>query len=226
MNTCLNNKKEYGLKLASRAVWAMFVWAWEDGHSLGVEGFGIDEEPGVMMRQAKIGSKGRISSPALLNHPVGVACVGACIGDGSDQQSVEVGIQVMGDMLQHHIPKNIDLFFRLLSVKSIEEVAAAEDPAYVWDYRKLMCTTILNGGVLCNSETEAKSLTTVVRAILANHCIQPQDVRSLDAQEIRWHWDVLVDCWECVLREGIQAHSSSMGVSTITSPSCCLLIHI
>lgn len=215
MDAGLNAKKELGLKLISRAVWAMLVWAWEDGHSIGLEGFGVDEDACVMMRQAKPGPDRRaatIAQPALLNHPVGVASVAACVGDGSDQQSVQVGIQLVDKMLQHQIPHHVDLFFRLLSTFESGK-QQADEPPFTWDYHKLMCSTILRGGALYSSEADTKNHTTVARVILANNCIKPTDIRPLDAEEVRTHWDALMDCWDTVLREGTQTSSLSMGVS-------------
>lgn len=220
MNTGLNAKKEPGVKLISRALWSMLVYAWEDGHRLGIEGYGVDDEYGTVMRQAKVGRDGKIASvaqAALLNHPVGVACVGACIGDGSDQASVGVGIQILYCMLTEKIQFEINIFFRLLGAfdtVSPESAANTGSEPFVWDYKKLACSSIINGSALYSMEADRKNYHATARNILANECVQVVDIRPLDAVEIRTHWPLLMQCWRQVLKEGIETKDLPTGVST------------
>lgn len=221
MNAGLNNKREPGIKLVSRALWSMLVYAWEDGHRLGMEGYGINDENGLIMRQAKYAKdgSGKIASVAqapLLNHPVGVACVGACVGDGSDQQSVSVGIRILYCMLTERVQYESNIFFRLLatfdapSANSQSQSQGSEHAS--WDYKKLACSAILNGGALSMSEIDPKSYTTTARAILSNDCVQVVDIRPLDAEEVRSHWDLLMKCWRLVLKNGVETKELPTGV--------------
>jgi len=218
MNTGLNAKKEPGIKLISRVLWSMLVYAWEDGHRLGINGYGIDDEHGTVMRQAKVGRGGKITSvaqAALLNHPVGVACVGACIGDGSDQESVSVGIQILHCMLTDKIQFEIKIFFRLLAAfDTVSPEAPANNGSahFVWDYKKLACPSILNGSALYTMEADRKNYHAAARNILANECIQVVDIRPLDAEEIRTHWPLLMQCWRQVLKGGIETKDLPTGV--------------
>jgi len=195
-----NAKKEPGIKLISCVLWSMLVYAWEDGHRLGIDGYSIDDEHGTVMRQAKVGRGGKITGvaqAALLNHPVGVACVGACIGDGSDQESVSVGIQILHCMFTEKIQFEINIFFRLLAAFDTisPEAPANKGPEhFVWDYKKLACRTILNGSTLYSMEADRKNYHAAARNILANECIQVVDIRPLDAEEIRTHWPLLMQC--------------------------------
>lgn len=222
MNTGLNNKREPGIKLISRALWSMLVYAWEDGHRLGMEGYGIDDENGLIMRQAKYAKdgSGKITSVAqapLLNHPVGVACVGACVGDGSDQESVSVGIQILRTMLSERVQYEINIFFQLLATFDAPSVESqsqgSERPS--WDYKKLACSAILNGSALSASIMEPKSYTITARSILSADCVQVVDIRPLDAEEIRSHWDLLIKCWRLVLKNGIETKDLPTGVSKL-----------
>ena len=223
MNTGLNAKKEPGIKLISRALWSMLVYAWEDGHRLGIEGYGIDDDHGTVMRQAKVGRGGKITSvaqAALLNHPVGVACVGACIGDGSDQESVSVGIQILHCMLTEKVQFEINIFFRLLAAFdtiSPESAAINRSERFVWNYKKLACSSILNGSALYSMEADRKNYHAAARNILANECVQAVDIRPLDAEEIRTHWPLLIQCWRQVLKEGVETKELPTGVSTAHS---------
>jgi hypothetical protein len=220
MNSGLNSKKEPGIKLISRALWSMLVYAWEDGHRLAIEGYGIDDEHGTMIRQAKVGRNGRITSvaqAALLNHPVGVACVSACVGDGSDQESVSVAIQILHCMLTEKVQFEISIFFRLLAAfdtLSPESAEITRSVPFVWDYKKLACSSILNGSALYSVEADRKKYLATARSILANESVQVADIRPLDAEEIRTHWLLLMQCWRQVLKEGIETKDLPTGVST------------
>lgn len=198
LNKGLNNKLEMGVKLISRALWSMLVFAWEDGHKQGLEGFGIDDDTGTIMRQAKFNKDGsgriaQVAQTPLLNHPTGVACIGAAIGDGSDQQAVSIGIQLLRSMLKDKIQYEIEIFFRLLaafdmlpehSTQGATAAGTQNDEPFKWDYKKLACASILNGSALYSTAADSKNYAATARNILSHETIQVVDIRPLTGEEV------------------------------------------
>jgi hypothetical protein len=241
LNAGLNNKREQGVKLASRVLWSMLVYGWADGHRLGLLDFGVDEDHGTIVRQAKFTDDGAIvksCQAALMNHPVGTVCVGAYVGDGTDQQGVSVGLQIVRVMLEESIAPGIEMLFRLLArfdvtpsgddddgsaVNSFSGFDALQETGkpFVWDPRRIVCPSLLDGSLLysppsngqAETDADAKKYQAVAKKTLSEDCIQVIDIRPLDAEEIRAHWDHMMRCWKLVLVRGLAVNDLDSGVS-------------
>ncbi|KAF8335855.1 uncharacterized protein EI90DRAFT_267264 [Cantharellus anzutake] len=216
--TGLNAKKDVGMKFASRALWCFLLWAWEDGHAQGIEGFQANDDTGLMIRQAKRTQEGNIApvvQAPLLQRPMGASLVAAFIGDGSDQEAVATGISVLHEMFVNHSPLNIELLFRLLAffVKTGDEridlkIGESDVP---WKYSKLVCTPILNGSLIANADMN--SFIQSAKDMLsddANGSIRLADVRPLDGEEVTTHWDKLMRCWDTMFKQGLALSDSSI----------------
>ncbi len=223
--TGLNMKKDVGMKLASRVLWCSLLWAWDDGHSRGIEGFQANDDSGLMVRQARRTQQGGISTVAqapLLQRPIGISLVATFIGDGSDQEAVTTGIAVLHEMILNHSPLNVDLLFRLLALfvtTGDERIDLKDGELDVpWKSSKLLCTSILNGTLIAN--TDVNSFVQVAKSLLLDDigsCIRLADVRPLDADEVTMHWDVLMRCWDAMFKQGLTLSNSSVQVCIIIS---------
>lgn len=181
----LNNKNDPGIKVACRMLWGIFVYAWADGHKLGLPDFAPDDEYGIIVRQAKFQDVDGDDEPvmtqvcqgALMYHPVGTASVGAFVGDGSDQSGVSIGVQVTLTMLEDGIQYGIELLFRLLakfdlvpgpdgemddtsiSVYDSQQLEAGDDPAktFEWNPKRIVPIPLVNGSLLYSPSTAGAS---------------------------------------------------------------------
>ena len=221
--TGLNMKKDVGMKLASRVLWCSLLWAWEDGHSQGIEGFQANDDSGLMIRQARRTPQrdiGTIVQAPLLQRPIGVSLVATFIGDGSDQEAVAAGIAVLHEMILNHSPLNVDLLFRLLALFATtgdERIDLKDGEVDVpWKSSKLLCSSILNGTLI--TSTDMNSFVQSAKSLLLDDvggCIRLEDVRPLDAEEVITHWDMLMRCWDAMFKQGLTLSNSSVQVCVI-----------
>lgn len=208
------NAKSPGVKWATKALWGSIVWCWDAGrvhaHAKaegGEEGWDSEGMFGGRSSAASI-----VGQENILQMPIGVCVLGAFMRLREDKESVRMGIRRVGEMVGGkkrdraameagaRVLMRITGRCRPAGTKTEGELESVQDvDAAPMKLRRSVYMPLLDGTLFAGEDGKWTSV--AVKAKIDAGAVQVDEVRVLEAKEVRIFWGELRRAWEAVVRK-------------------------